>query len=156
MKNILIAVVAVLVFNAIFVYSGGLSLLMKSEQQDVSPERLQTSVVDVFRFTLQEEVQKKVGMPVEGYEPQMFLQVFPGLVETDFDGVQASIGQYEIQEGRLVHVLDESKLAHSAAGAITREGIETLLTNVTNRIGVDLNTDGTITDVMGALIAREG
>jgi hypothetical protein len=154
MKNILIAVVAVLVFNALFVYSGGLELLMKTEQKEVVQERVGTDVVMVFRFTLEEEVQKKMGMPIEGYEPKMFLQVFPGLVETDFDGVQASIGHYEIQEGRLVHVLDKTKLVHSAAGAITREGVETLLNNIADRIGVDLTQNGTITDIMSALIAQ--
>ena len=128
MKNILIAVVAVLVFNAMFVYSGGLALLMKTEQEEVMPVRVQTNIVDVFRFTVEEEVQKKIGMPIEGYEPQMFLEVFPGLAETDFDGVQASVGHYEIQDGRLVHELDPQKLTHSA---------------------------GTITDVVSALIAQE-
>lgn len=111
-------------------------------------------IVDVFRFTLEDEVRKKVGMPNEGYEPAMFLQVFPGLVETDFEGVQASIGGYVMKEGRLVHKLDESKLVHSAAQAITRPGFTTLLENVSKRIGINLSTDGTITDIMSALTSE--
>ncbi len=154
MKNILIAVVAVLVFNALFVYSGGLELLVRTEQKEHTRVRINTDVVDVFRFTLEDEVRKKRGIPIEGYEPHMFLEVFPGLVETDFEGVQASIGHYTIEEGRLVHKLDDTQLVHSAATAVTREGMETLLSNVSKRTGVDLNADGTITDIMSALIAQ--
>tara|TARA_B100000745_G_scaffold290251_2_gene229031 strand:- start:1291 stop:1761 length:471 start_codon:yes stop_codon:yes gene_type:complete len=155
MKNILIAVVAVLVFNAIFVYSGGLELLVKTEQKEEIPERVGTDVIDVFRFTLEEEVQKKIGTPVEGYEPQMFLQVFPGLVETDFDGVEASIGRYAVTEGRLTYMPDDTKLIHSAATAIRRDGYETLLNNIADRIEINLTSDGTITDVMSALVGLE-
>lgn len=155
MKNILMAVVLVIVFNAIFVFSGGLELLIKTDTEAVPESVIRADVIEVFRFTLEDEVRKKVGMPIEGYEPQMFLQVFPGLVETDFDGVEASIGSYIIAEGRLEHEIDTSKLIHSAATAISREGYKTLLKNVANRIDVDFNTDGTITDIMGALTSEE-
>lgn len=154
MKNILIAVAAVLVFNALFVFSGGLELLVRTEQEEQLPVRIDTDVVDVFRFTLEDEVRKKLGAPIEGYEPHMFLQVFPGLVETDFEGVQASIGSYTITEGRLEHKLDDTQLVHSAATAVTREGMETLLSNVAYRTGINLAAEGTITDIMSALIAE--
>jgi hypothetical protein len=83
----------------------------------------------------------------------MFLNVFPGLVETDFEGVEASIGHYTIVQGRLVHELGNPELVHSAAGAISRRGMETLLQNVAARLSIDLQSDGTITDIMRALIA---
>jgi hypothetical protein len=151
MKNILIVVVLVIVFNALFVFSGGLELLVKTEQQAEPVGTINADVVDVFRFTLEDEVRKKVGTPIEGYEPAMFLQVFPGLVETDFDGVAASIGGYTVIEGRLEHALDETQLIHSAAEAISRPGYATLLQNIADRTGVNLQADGTITDIMGSL-----
>ena len=154
MKNILIAIGLVIIFNALFVFSGGLDLLVKTEQVAEHENEVDAEIVDVFRFTLEDEVRKKVGLPDEGYEPAMFLQVFPGLVETDFEGVQASIGGYVMKEGRLVHKLDESKLVHSAAQAITRPGFTTLLENVSKRIGINLSTDGTITDIMSALTSE--
>jgi len=152
MKNILIAVALVIVFNALFVFSGGLELLVKTEQQAEPETVIGADIVDVFRFTLEDEVRKKIGVPIEGYEPAMFLQVFPGLVETDFDNVEASIGIYKIVDSRLEHQLDTTQLIHSAAGAISRPGYSTLLQNVADRIGVDFKTDGTITDIMGSLI----
>ncbi len=153
LKNILIAGVAVVIFNAIFVFSGGLDLLVKTEQQVDAPVRtlINTDVVDVFHFTLEDEVRKKNGQPIEGYLPEMFIAVFPGLVETDFQGVQASLGVYTIQDGRLTFVLDETDLIHSAAQAITRDGYKTLLQNISNRIGIDLLKDGTITDIMSSI-----
>lgn len=152
MKNILIAVVAVLVFNAVFVYSGGLELLVKTEQKEVDLQRVSPAVLDVFRFTLEEEVRKKTGTPIEGYEPQMFLNVFPGLVASDFEGVEASSGAYTFVAGTLTHKPDDTQLQHSATGSITRTGYETLLTNVAARNDIVLQADGTVTDVMRALV----
>jgi len=153
MKNILLIVVLVLIFNAIFVFSGGLSFLAQTEKQAQPEAGMSADVVDVFRFTLEDEVRKKVGVPVNGYEPHMFIQVFPGLVATDFAGVEASSGIYKMINGTLQFVPDDTQLAHDAAGAITRTGIATVLKNVTTRIGVDLTHGGTITDVMRSLVS---
>lgn len=106
----------------------------------------------VFKTTLKNEVRDKIGTPIEGYEPFMFLEVFPGLTETDFNNVEASIGKYVIEEGRLVHHLDNTKLVHSAAKAVTDRGLSTLLANVSVRLGVDLTDEGTLTKIMEALI----
>ena len=141
-------------FNAVFVFSGGLALLQQTKKQEDRTVSLRPDVVDVFRYTLEEAVDKKDGRPTDGYEPYMFLAVFPGLVETDFEGVQASIGYYTIEEGRLVHKLDDTQLIHSAAKAITRDGIQTLLNNVATRTGIDLSGEGTITDIMSAITAQ--
>lgn len=154
LKNTLIVVGMLVVFNAIFVFSGGMDKLLETEQKQTPPTKVSPDIVDIFRFTLEEEVRKKIGQPIEGYEPQMFLQAFPGLAETDFDGVQASIGYYSINNGKLVHNMDNATLVHSAAGAVTRAGIETLLYNIANRAGIDLQKDGTITDVMLVLTSQ--
>lgn len=111
-----------------------------------------TAVGYVFKTTLKNEVTAKLGMPIEGYEPFMFLETFPGLTETDFENVEASIGHYTIEEGRLVHKLDDTKLIHSAAKAVTDSGLDTLLANVSIRLGIDLAKDGTLTEIMEALI----
>lgn len=118
---------------------------------DVASE-IPSAVGYVFKTTLKNEVVAKFGMPIEGYEPFMFLETFPGLTETDFEGVEASIGYYTIEGGRLTHKLDNTKLIHSAAKAITDRGFDTLLANVSVRLRVDLAEDGTLTEVMEALI----
>lgn len=105
-----------------------------------------------FKTTLKNEVNTKIGVPIEGYEPPMFLQVFPGLTETDFEGVEASIGHYTIEEGRLVHKTDTTKLIHSAAKAITDRGLDRLLGNIAVRLKVDLTQDGTLTEIVEAIV----
>lgn len=121
---------------------------------DVSSE-IPESVEYVFRTTLKNEVEQEIGTPIEGYEPFMFLQVFPGLAETDFEGVEASIGRYTIEEGRLTHKLDDSRLVHSAAKAVTDRGFNTLLANVSVRLGVNLSAEGTLTEIIEALVRTE-
>jgi hypothetical protein len=109
----------------------------------------------VFRTTLRNEIDKEIGKPIEGYEPFMFLQVFPGLTETDFEGVEASIGHYTVEDGRLIHKLDDTRLVHSAAKAVTDRGMDTLLGNVSKRLKVDLSSGGTLTEIMNALVRSE-
>ena len=155
-KNMLIAVLLVIFFNAIFVFSGGLELLIKTEQAEEEKNfRVDPDIVDVFRFTLEDEVKKKQGQPIEGYEPQMFMAVFHGLAATDFEGVKASIGYYTVVGGKLTHKLGDTKgPIHSAAGAINRTGYEILLNNVAKRGGINLQANGTITDVMNVITAQ--
>lgn len=152
MWKYVVLVVLLVAANSAFWYVGGPTFLQSLKVHSPAPATTNPVMLDVFIFTLQDEVNKKVGVPIEGYTPSMFLQVFPGLVETDFDGAQASIGHYAIAQGRLTHVLDDTQLIHSAAGALSRPGMETLLHNVSTRLGITLNDNGTITDVMRALV----
>jgi len=110
------------------------------------------AVLYAFRTTLKNEVVSKQGMPVEGYEPYMFMNVFPGLSPTDFEGAEASIGHYTIEEGKLLYKTDDTKLIHSAAKAITDKGLDTLLAHVAIRLKVDLAREGTLTEIMEALV----
>jgi hypothetical protein len=115
--------------------------------QEIKPE-----VQAVFRTTLKNEVVAKQGQPIEGFEPFMFLKVFPGLTESDFEGAEASIGYYTMEDGRLVHKTDTTKLIHSAAKALTDMGLDTVLANTSVRLKVDLTQEGTLTEVMEALV----
>lgn len=109
-------------------------------------------LTDVFVFTLEEEVRKKTGVVADGYVPADYLSAFPGLVETDFEGVAAAAGYYTVVNGRLTHTLGSTEgLVPSEATIVSRRGMETLLYNVATRVGVNLETNGTITDIMRAL-----
>lgn len=119
--------------------------------QETPVEIVEQTVYDVFALTLRQEVNVAIGPPIEGYEPAMFLQSFPGLTASDFAGVEASIGSYQIIDGQLRHVIEEGELVHSAAAAVNRRGMQTLLDNVATRLQVDLEADGTITEVMDAI-----
>jgi len=105
----------------------------------------------VFGIVLKEAVVAELGQPTEGFTPTMLLEVFPGLALTDFEGVEASVGQYEVVNGGLELVTPRGALLHSAAGAVSRRGFETLLRTVSARLQIDLAHSGTITQVMGAI-----
>lgn len=107
---------------------------------------LEPNETEVFRYTLEEEVVKKVGQPEVGFMPDMFLKVFPGLTASDFAGVAGVGGVYTIEAGVLTFVVDESYLVPTDTGYIT--GYSELLQNVARRNNIDLKTNGTITDVM--------
>jgi hypothetical protein len=151
MRNFLIIVAGVLLLNAFLLYSGGFDYVERQFTTTEPPLSLEPEVVDIFRDTLETRVREEVGTPIEGYEPQMFLDVFPGLVPSDFDGVEASIGVYSFSSGRLVHVPDNTKLVHSAAGAISRRGMETLYRNVAARSNIDVTKGGALTSVMAVV-----
>lgn len=93
-----------------------------------------------FKFELEERVRIEAGQPIEGYEPFMFMQVFPGLLSEDFNGVEAMIGYYEYKNEVLKHELGNVDVIHSAAPAVTADGVKTLLDNVVTRLDVDPET----------------
>ena len=137
-----------ILLGAYFWYTGSLIIEWRGPVETVSVD---TDVVRVFTDTVQTEVDRVLGEPERGYEPYMLLAVFPGLVETDFAGVPASTGWYVIADGRLQHQIPSNALRHDSAKAISRAGYETLLRTVSARIGIDLSSEGTITEVMAAI-----
>lgn len=100
-----------------------------------------------FRFVLEEAVRIELGAPIEGYEPAMLMQVFPGLEETDFDDVEATIGSYQYEAGALRHVYDPTEPMHSAGPALTELGFEILLENVVARLGNNA-AEGTVDQIV--------
>ena len=151
MRNFLVIVVGVVILNGALLYTGAFDYIEEKFRPAEPDPGLQPEVVDIFRETLEQEVRAKIGTPIEGYEPAMYLNVFPGLAASDFDGVQASIGQYVLVNGQLEHQLSNAQLIHSAAGAITRSGYETLYKNVAARTGINVHNGATITDLMKVL-----
>ncbi len=151
---VLLAVVTAIAAVPNFSFEELVNKMTQPQTETTTVPRADTIHV-VFRNTLQSEVRSRIGMPIEGYVPSMFLTIFPGLTETDFEGVEASIGYYTMEQGRLVHKLDTSGLIHSAATAITDHGLDTLLQNISDRLKVDLEKDGTLTLIMDALVRGE-
>lgn len=112
----------------------------ESEQFVPFPDKVEVNEeVDVkeFRSKLEEQVRIEIGQPIEGYEPSMFMQVFPGLLPVDFDRVEAQIGSYVYEKEELRHELGDVDVIHSAAQAITEDGMEILLDNIISRLSID-------------------
>lgn len=150
MKNILIlgAVVIIIGVVSLFVYPG-------DESGEVVTENTRDDVQEYFNEKLQARVVEETGQPIEGFEPFMFMNVFLGLVPQDFDGVDALLGEYTIKEKELVFVLDDSGPIHSAAQAISEDGMKTLLSNIEKRADTTIATKEEVDGLLLFLGGRE-
>ena len=106
-------------------------------------------VQEYFNEKLREGVIDRIGQPIEGFVPFMFLRAFSGLVPNDFDGADALLGEYRIKEKELSFVVDEGGPIHSAAEAISEEGMKTVFANIQRRTNVLIITTD---DVDGLLL----
>jgi hypothetical protein len=107
------------------------------DAQDTSAiNRGTIDVQEYFNERLREGVIDRIGQPIEGFVPFMFLRAFSGLVPNDFDGVDALLGEYRIKEKELSFVVDEGGPIHSAAEAISEEGMKTVFANIQRRTNV--------------------
>ena len=89
-----------------------------------------------FNEQLQKGVLERKGQPIEGFIPSMFMQAFSGIVPKDFDGADALLGKYEIEEKKLIFIMDEGGPIHTAAETLSEEGMKTVFTNIQRRANV--------------------
>ena len=110
----------------------------ESDAQDTSAiiNRGAIDVQEYFNEQLREGVIDRIGQPIEGFVPFMFLRAFSGLVPNDFDGADALLGEYRIKEKELSFIADEGGPIHSAAEAISEEGMKTVFANIQRRTNV--------------------
>jgi len=105
-----------------------------------------------FVQKLEEHVIAESGQPIEGFEPFMFMAVFPGLIPTDFDEVYSNQGMYRIVNGEIVYERRNVGLPiHSAEKAISRQGYVTLLNTVSNRLNVVPEDEESINEIIKIL-----
>jgi len=106
-------------------------------------------VQEYFNEKLRKGVIDRIGQPIEGFVPFMFLRAYSGLVPNDFDGADALLGEYKIKEKELSFIEDEGGPIHSAAEAISEEGMKTVFANIQRRTNVLIITTD---DVEGLLL----
>ncbi len=110
-------------------------------------------VQEYFNEKLREGVIDRIGQPIEGFVPFMFLQAFSGLVPNDFNGAEALLGEYKIIEKELAFIVNEGGPIHSAAEAISEEGMKTVFTNIQRRTNVLITTTGEVDGLLLSLAA---
>jgi len=149
----------ILIVIAIVVLGGGYFLFITPDDkvQDISVTNSVTAdVQEYFNEKLQEAVIKRVGQPIHGFVPFMFLEAFSGIVPQDFDGADALLGEYKIVEKKLVFIMDEGGPIHSAAEALSEDGMQTVLANIQKRANVLLTTTDEINGLLLFLGAPAG
>lgn len=132
-KTIVIFIIVIAVFSGVYY------LLPEYEVDDAQTvevkNEISTDAQEYFNEKLQTGVIENIGQPIEGFRPRMFLQAFLGLVPSDFDGAEALLGDYKMVEKELTFIMDTSGPIHSAAEAISDEGMKTVLLNISKRTG---------------------
>jgi len=110
-------------------------------------------IQEYFNEGLRDGVIDRIGQPIEGFVPFMFLRAFSGLVPNDFDGADALLGEYKIIRNKLAFIVDEGGPIHSAAEAISEEGMKTVFTNIQRRTNVLVTTTGEVDALVLSLTA---
>lgn len=153
MKKLTILFVLLFVLVALYLFVVVLGFMPNNNGKTL-PEN-KAEVVEYFSEEMQNKFVTEVAQPIEGFEPQMFREVYPGLVAQDFDEVEALLGNYEVQNGEIAFVLDQSQPEHSAARAISPQGMYTLLMNVSDRLNTPTETKTDIDALLAALENKE-
>ncbi|PIR86490.1 hypothetical protein COU13_00640 [Candidatus Kaiserbacteria bacterium CG10_big_fil_rev_8_21_14_0_10_43_70] len=138
-------ILAILVGAGFYLFYGGGS----TENQEV----LLTPQAEYFIQTVESETVARVGQPIEGFEPSMFIRAFPGIVHKDFDGVETEQGVYQVSNGAIVFILTDSSPEHSAARAITPSGMNTLLENISARLSLPIEDNEGIDAIISEITA---
>ncbi len=141
----------------LFILIGGwLYVASNSEERGPQGTSISAEAAQSFIDQMREGTISRVGQPIEGFEPFMFMQAFPGLTANDFDNVDAAIGFYRYKNGEVVYDLNGEPEVHSAARAITDEGMLQLLINVAARLNYNLAGNDTVDDIIAAISSAPG
>tara|TARA_Y100000310_G_C20142799_1_gene561026 strand:+ start:179 stop:580 length:402 start_codon:yes stop_codon:yes gene_type:complete len=111
----------------------------------------QIDLTQYFSDQLQNKVITEKGQPIEGFEPFMFKDVFPGLLDEDFNNVDASLGIYGIKDTKLSFTFSETDLIHSASHSITKRGMEILLSNLSKRLNIELTNKESVDEIINLI-----
>jgi len=97
---------------------------------------------------------ERVGQPIEGFDAFLLMQAFPGLVASDFDGVETLEGRYEVRDGVIVFKRTQGR--SSAEQTVSGEGYATLLENLSVRLNISLGDPRAIKMIIENIIPAEG
>lgn len=89
-----------------------------------------------FTEQMREKVLREIGQPIEGFDQDLFIRVYPGLVAQDFIGVE-TLGRR-----------NPPGVVTSADAAITDYGMATLLENIARRAKLPIVTNSDIDAVL--------
>lgn len=90
----------------------------------------------------------EVGQPIEGFDAGLLMMAYPGLVPSDFDGVETFEGVYEIEGEEVVFVRTQTQPITSAEKAISRDGYATLLDNLSSRFDLLITSESQIDELI--------
>lgn len=116
-----------------------------------------TVAVEKFSKQVNSTVVKNIGEPASGFTPGMYMSVFSGIKEVDFKGVEAKGGvyRYTIEDDVILERAGDTKKT-STDGVITKEGMNTLLSNIATRLEIDFSESGALEEVLKRIKGNRG
>lgn len=122
-----------IVFMAIGVVLGLLAIA--TYLHNGTPEdKTATHLGNYFAERIFEEGTKNGFIPIEGFTAELLIRAFPGLLASDFEGVETYEGVYSVKGGELQFTRTQSQPISTAEQTVSRIGYETLLENVSVRL----------------------
>ena len=92
-----------------------------------------------------------VGQPIEGFDNNLLVMAFPGLVNTDFQGVETFEGHYELKNGIVEMIRDKSSPISSAERTVSEDGYKTLLENLVRRLNMKADSRAAIDTIIAKI-----
>ncbi len=98
-----------------------------------------------------------IGQPIEGFDANLLIMAFPGLLPEDFEGVEALEGSYKIDEDgdEISFVRGENMPITSAERMVSEKGYETLLRNVSDRFDISLSSEKEVDELIAKIDTGE-
>ncbi|MCR4330682.1 MAG: hypothetical protein NUV49_02265 [Patescibacteria group bacterium] len=142
---ILVVIIAVLALGFLFV-----------ERSTPEEDHQESEYALLFGNQLQTLGVLEVGQPIEGFDAFMLKSAFPGLVPEDFNGVETIEGHYELINGLLEYKRDKGQPITSAEQTVSMEGYDTLLRNLSLRLGVVIESEESVQEIIKRIVPDEG
>lgn len=96
-----------------------------------------------------------IGQPIEGFDANLLIKAFPGLVAQDFDRVETFEGRYEIRGGEAVFVRGQDQPISSAESTVSEKGFATLLKNLSFRLKMPVGSESEIDSIVDTINTGE-
>lgn len=111
---------------------------------DIEADGPSDAAVNLFQEELHSRaIESLDAQPIEGFDADILMEAFPGLTESDFDGVRSLEGVY-VYDKELRHERIEGKPQTSAERTVSHEGYRTLLENTYGRLGINVMNRDTV------------
>lgn len=139
-------------FIVILLFVGGLfalnAYIYKTKQ---APEK-QPVAAEYFQERMITLGIEDIGRPIEGFDANLLIMAYPGLLPSDFDGVEAFEGRYDA-EGTFVR--EQEMPVSSAERTVSDEGYRTLLQNLSGRLGLPAASEAEVDGIVSRINTAE-
>lgn len=113
------------------------ALLFKVNDCHLSGSGSGAPAAPYFAKIIQDGIVDKIGgPPIEGFEPFMFMEAYPGLRASDFNCVKTYGGFYITRDDRIIFISERIRVRSTIDHSITPYGMNRILQNISDRLGL--------------------